>query len=92
MKYDDAVAALEAAKLTVEKVEEASKTVEAGIVISQEIAANTTANAGDVVKIHVSTGTTQVEVPSVLGKTEAEAKQILTEEIQSRNKNNIRYF
>ena len=79
MKYDDAVATLEAAKLTVEKVEEASKTVEAGIVISQEIAANTTANAGDVVKIHVSTGTTQVEVPSVLGKTEAEAKQILTE-------------
>ena len=79
MKYDDAVAALEAAKLTVEKVEEASKTVEAGIVISQEIAANTTANAGDVVKIHVSTGITQVEVPSVLGKTEAEAKQILTE-------------
>ncbi len=79
MKYDDAVATLEAAKLTVEKVEEASKTVEAGIVISQEIAATTTANAGDVVKIHVSTGTTQVEVPSVLGKTEAEAKQILTE-------------
>lgn len=79
MKYDDAVAALEAAKLTVEKVEEASKTVEAGIVISQEIAANTTANAGDVVKIHVSTGITQVEVPSVLGRTEAEAKQILTE-------------
>lgn len=79
MKYDDAVAALEAAKLTVEKVEEASKTVEAGIVISQEIAANTTANAGDVVKIHVSTGITQVEVPSVLGKTEVEAKQILAD-------------
>lgn len=79
MKYDDALAALEAAKLTVEKVEEASKTVEAGIVISQEIAANTTANAGDVVKIHVSTGITQVEVPSVLGKTEVEAKQILAD-------------
>ena len=79
MKYDDAVAALEVAKLTVEKVEEASKTVEAGIVISQEIAANTTANAGDVVKIHVSTGITQVEVPSVLGKTEVEAKQILAD-------------
>ena len=79
MKYDDAVAALEDAKLTVEKVEEASKTVEAGIVISQEIAANTTANAGDVVKIHVSTGITQVEVPSVLGKTEVEAKQILAD-------------
>lgn len=60
-------------------MEEASKTVEAGIVISQEIAANTTANAGDVVKIHVSTGITQVEVPSVLGKTEVEAKQILAD-------------
>lgn len=79
MKYDEAVKALEEAKLEVEKVEEASKTVEAGIVISQEIAANTTANAGDKVTIHVSTGVAQAEVPSVMGKTEAEARTAITD-------------
>lgn len=79
MKYDEAVKALEEAKLEVEKVEEASKTVEAGIVISQETAANTTANAGDKVTIHVSTGVAQAEVPSVMGKTEAEARTAITD-------------
>ncbi len=79
MKYDEAVKALEEAKLEVEKVEEASKTVEAGIVISQETAANTTANAGDKVIIHVSTGVAQAEVPSVMGKTEAEARTAITD-------------
>lgn len=79
MKYDEAVKTLEANKLSAEKIEEPSKTVESGVVISQEVVANTTANAGDSVKIHVSTGITQVEVPSVLGKTEEEARQILTD-------------
>lgn len=79
MTYDEAVKTLESYKLVAEKVEEPSKTVEAGIVISQETVANTTANAGDTVKIHVSTGIKQVEVPSVIGKSEEEAKQILTE-------------
>lgn len=79
MKYDEAVKALEEAKLEVEKIEEASKTVEAGIVISQETAANTTANAGDKVTIHVSTGVAQAEVPSVMGKTEAEARTAITD-------------
>ena len=79
MKYDEAVKALEEAKLEIEKVEEASKTVEAGIVISQETAANTTANAGDKVTIHVSTGVAQAEVPSVMGKTEAEARTAITD-------------
>ena len=77
--FDEAVKDLEAAKLSAEKVEENSKTVEAGIVISQETAAETTANAGDTVKIHVSTGAAQTPVPSVLGKTEEEAKALLAE-------------
>ena len=77
MKYDEAVKALQDAKLTAEKVEETSKTVEAGIVISQETQANATANAGDTVKIHVSTGTVKSKVPSVMGQTEANAKSTL---------------
>lgn len=79
MEYDEAVKTLEEAKLEAEKIEETSKTVEAGIVISQETAANTTANAGDKIKIHVSTGIAQAEVPSVMGKTEEEAKKAITE-------------
>lgn len=75
--YDEAVETLTNAKLTAEKIEEASDTVKAGIVISQEIAANTTANAGDTVKIHVSTGIEQVKIPSVIGQTEESARTTL---------------
>ena len=79
MKYEEAVAALEKNKLKAEKIEETSKTIKEGIVISQETDANTTANAGDTVKIHVSigTGVNQVVMPNVLGKTEADAKSAL---------------
>ncbi len=67
------------AKLTPEVVEETSKTVEKGIVIKQEIAADTELDAGTVVKITVSLGTgiKQVQVPNVIGKTEAEARKEL---------------
>lgn len=79
MTYDEAVAELEKYKLKAEKVEETSKTIKEGIVISQETEANSTANAGDTVKIHVSIGTgiNQVAMPSVLGKSESEARAIL---------------
>ena len=79
MTYDEAVAELEKYKLKAEKVEETSKTIKEGIVISQEIEANTTIDAGETVKIHVSIGTgiNQVVMPNVLGKTESEAKTIL---------------
>ena len=79
MTYDEAVAKLEENKLNAEKVEETSDTIKDGIVISQEVEANSTANAGDIIKIHVSIGTgkNQVAMPSVLGKTESEAKTIL---------------
>ena len=77
--YDDAVKKLEDAKLKAEKVEEVNKDIKEGIVISQETEANSTANAGDVVKIHVSIGSgiPQVVVPGVVGKNENEAKSAL---------------
>ena len=70
---------LEDAKLKAEKVEEVNKDIKEGIVISQETEANSTANAGDVVKIHVSIGSgiPQVVVPGVVGKNENEAKSAL---------------
>lgn len=79
MTYDEAVTELEKNKLKAEKVEETSKTIKEGIIISQEVEANSTANAGDTIKIHVSIGTgiNQVVMPNVLGKSESEAKTIL---------------
>lgn len=79
MTQEDAVDTLEEAKLKAEIVEETSKKVEEGYVISQEIEANTEVNAGDTVKIHVSTGTgiKQVTMIDVTGKTETDAKKAL---------------
>ena len=77
MKQDEAIKALEEANLKVEVVEEASKKVEEGYVISQETDANTEVFAGDTVKIHVSTGTEKATVPDVIGKTQADAKKAL---------------
>lgn len=77
MQKDEAIKALEDSKLKVEVVEETSKKVEEGYVISQETDPNTDAFAGDTVKIHVSTGTEKVTVPDVVGKTQAEAKKAL---------------
>ena len=76
-KEDDAIKLLEEAKLKYEIKEEASKKVEAGYVIEQETEAGETVNAGDTVVIHVSTGVEKTAVPSVIGKTEEEAKELL---------------
>ena len=73
MKQDEAVKALESAKLKVEIVEEENKKVEAGYVISQETDANTEIYAGDTVKIHVSTGIKKVTITDVTGKSQADA-------------------
>ena len=80
MTYDEAVKALENAKLKAERVEETSKTIQEGYVISQEIEANESANAGDAIKIHVSIGTgiAQVVMPNVVGYSEENAKNALT--------------
>ena len=76
---EEAIKMLEDAKLKAEVVEETSKTVEEGYVISQETDPDTEAFAGDTVKIHVSTGTgiKQVTVISVIGQDEATAKSNL---------------
>ena len=80
MTLEEAQKALEEANLKAEVVEETSKTVEAGYVISQEVEAEEEAFAGDTIKIHVSTGTgiKQVTVQSVVGQSEANAKSTLT--------------
>ena len=76
---EEAIQLIEEAKLKVEVVEETSKTVKEGYVISQETDPDTEVNAGDTVKIHVSTGTgiKQVTMIDVRGKTEADAKKAL---------------
>ena len=76
---DEALKMLEDAKLEAEIIEETSKTVEEGYVISQETEPDSEAFAGDTVKIHVSTGTgiRQVTVISVIGQDEATAKSNL---------------
>ena len=77
MTKDDAIEAIEEAKLKAEIVEESSKKVQEGYVISQETDANTEVNAGETVKIHVSTGVEKATVPSVIGKSQEEAKKML---------------
>ena len=76
---EEAIKMLEDAKLQVEVIEETSKTVKEGYVISQETDPDSEAFAGDTVKIHVSTGTgiKQVTVISVIGQDEATAKSNL---------------
>ena len=77
MEKDKAVKALEDAKLKVEIVEESSKKVQEGYVISQETSPDTEAFAGDTIKIHVSTGVEKATVPGVIGKSQADAKKTL---------------
>ena len=77
MSQEDAVTAIENAKLKAEIVEETSKKVQEGYVISQETDANTEVDAGETVKIHVSTGVEKATVPGVVGKSQDEAKKAL---------------
>lgn len=76
---EEAIQLIETAKLKAEVIEETSKTVKEGYVISQETDPDTEVNAGDTITIHVSTGTgiKQVTMIDVTGKTEADAKKAL---------------
>ncbi len=76
---EEAEDAAEEAKIKLEFINETSKTVEAGVIIKQEIEEGETINAGDTVKVYISIGTgiKQVVVTSVLYKDEATAKQTL---------------
>ena len=76
---EDAIDELEKLELKVEVVEEPSKKVEEGIVISQDIAQNTETKAGATVKITVSTGVEMSTVPNLVGKSEEEAKSAIEE-------------
>ena len=77
---EEALQLLEAANLKAEIIEETSKTVKEGYVISQETEPDEEVFAGDTVKIHISKGTgiKQVNVVSVIGQSEANAKTTLT--------------
>lgn len=79
MEKDKAIKAIEEANLKAEIIEETSKKVEEGYVISQETEAETEIAAGETIKIHVSKGTgiKQVTVISVIGQDEATAKKTL---------------
>ena len=76
---EEAIKLIEDAKLKAEVVEETSKTVKEGFIISQETEPDTEVFAGDSVIIHVSTGTgiKQISVVSVIGQSEANAKKTL---------------
>ena len=77
---EEALQLLEEANLKAEIIEETSKTVKEGYVVSQETEPDEEAFAEDTVKIHVSKGTgiKQVNVVSVIGQNEANAKTTLT--------------
>ena len=79
MTRQEAEDTLEEANLKAEVIEETSRTVEEGYVISQEVEAESEAYAGDTIKIHVSKGTgiRQVTVENVVGQTEANARTTL---------------
>jgi len=78
-KQEDAQNELTELELKVEIKEEESKKVEAGYVIEQSIEDGTEVNAGDTITLTVSTGTKKVNVTSVIGKKEDEAKKELEE-------------
>lgn len=78
---EEAEKLLKDAGLIAEITEENDEKVEAGIVLSQDIEDGETVNKGSTVKLVVSKGSgiVNVEVPSLVGKTEQEAKKLLTE-------------
>jgi len=80
-EFSKAESALIALGLKVEKVEEISQKVQAGIVISQENEENSDVQAGSTVKIHVSKGNGKKKfyVTDVVGKDKDEAQKELTE-------------
>ena len=79
MSREEAEQAIETEELEVEVIEEASSKVEAGYVIRQEPEADKEVNAGETVKIYVSTGIKQITMEHVIGKKEDEAKKTLTD-------------
>lgn len=76
---EEAEAELKAAEFQVEVIEEASDKVEAGYVIRQDPEGDEEKNAGETIKIYVSTGIKQITMEHVIGQKEADAKKTLTD-------------
>ena len=76
---DEATQEIEKAELKAEFIEEASSKVEAGIVIRQEPEDGEKLNAGETVKVYISTGTKQITMEHVIGQKESDAKKTLTD-------------
>ena len=79
MTKDEAIQSIETEELKYEVIEEASSKVEAGYVIRQDPDADEELNAGETVKIYVSTGIKQITMEYVIGEKEENAKKTLTE-------------
>ena len=79
MTREEAEQEIEKNELKVEIIEEASSKVEAGYVIKQDPKADEKVNAGETVKIYVSTGIKQITMEHVIGKAEDDAKKTLTD-------------
>lgn len=77
MTKDEAIQELEAAELEAEVIEEKSAKVEKDYIIKQETKEDTEIEAGSIIKIYVSIGrgVEEVNVPTLIGKTEEEAKK-----------------
>ncbi|MFM2384738.1 MAG: hypothetical protein RL166_612 [Actinomycetota bacterium] len=75
---DEATAALEDLGFTVTEVQAPSDTVAIDTVISTDPPAGDTALKGSNIELTVSTGPSEVAVPTLLGLTEAQAKDALT--------------
>lgn len=75
--YDDAANALAEQNLLVLRVYEKSETVPEGVVIRQEPVAGTSVVANTPITLYVSSGATEVSVPNLVGRTEADAVALI---------------
>ncbi len=80
MTYDEATAALTGLGIAYSKTEAYSDSVEAGQIIAQSVAEGASIPTGTTVALTVSLGREQTTMPSLLGKTLAEAEQVLAEQ------------
>ena len=77
--YDEATAALTGLNIPYSRTEAYSDSVPAGQIIAQSVASGAAVPNGTTVALTVSLGREQTTVPSVIGKTQAEAERTLAE-------------
>jgi eukaryotic-like serine/threonine-protein kinase len=75
--YDDAANTLAGQDLLVLRVYEKSESVPEGVVIRQEPVAGTSVTANTPITLYVSSGATEVSVPNMVGRTEADAVALI---------------